>query len=373
MRRLQWLAVPVILATACAKKQEVAAGPQKLTIANVRTFDIATCRPRALTATATVEGVTGALLAISPQVQECLVDPKSTDAKVAAKLKATVTATAAYSISGTGLTDAGQACILAAAKGIAVSPRAATLAPLEVEVPIQPIMEPVKLGLNTANDAVGMIRLATPSMCECFVPAISEPAPGPYRAEIHLRDGLLATVKFPAGAIEDCLTAKMKTLKFPTGNVDFAYQFFLKNAYGPSANASAPAPLQNQQWDGIREQRTAEMLMVAGERSAHATSYVEMVKAYNAKPNTKMYPQIREKCQALLDLDQNWVDKLDKLKADGQSALTFVRGEKAKDAAAWTEVESRLGQITGTYDAELERVKALKAADAQSCPKALRK
>ncbi len=360
---------------ACATKPAVSPQAVKMQVNNMRTFDVASCAPRTVATTATPEGITGALMASSPAFHECFMDPKSrAGAEINSKLKATAGETTTFEITGTGISEFGKACIMAAAKRIEMPKPGVSSAPIVGELNLVPNSPAVTFGLNEASDAVANIRLAQPSACSCYASIGSAPAPI-LTANFTLHATAPADIALApeSGPMAECLKGKLAAVNLPKADVAFAYQFLLMNSHADAPTPGAAAPLQNLQWDGIREQQTADVMIASGGRADIASKYVSAAKAFNAKPEMKKYPALRSMCLDLVEADGSWLGALEKLKGSGDSVLTLVRGEQAKDAATWGPLEARLSQIVGAYGEEAKRVSALKDSDLKTCPKELKR
>lgn len=378
MKRLMSAAATCVLA-ACATTQgtkETAAKKgepvmEKMVIINVIPFDVASCGPRTLDLTPlTTEAVLGALLSMGPAFQECFVDAKSVEGAVDAKLKATVGTEATYEITGTGLSASGKACITNAAKKLPFKQDAAAK-PIVVELPLQPGTKSVVFGTNAASDAVGTIRLAQPQLCECYK-EIGTKAPPVMVAKVLLSKEKPADITIEpneAQTVSDCVAGKLKTLTLPQADVQLPYQFLLKNAYSSEVTATAMPALQFQQYDGAREQRTADVLIAAGKRGNAAVVFQGLATKYNEKHTASLIPELKTKCAALGTTDDAWLASLGALKANYESSLSLVQTEKAKDAAAWSPVEERLVKQVADIGAEITRAEGVKKNDQNACPK----
>ncbi len=378
MKRLVLAATTLVLA-ACATLGSQGAQSQssteRMVVANAVPFDIAACgvRPLQLGA-ASEELVLGALLAIAPVTQECFIDGNAVDgAALEAKLKVTVGAEVTVEVLGTGVSASGKDCLVAAAKKLAFKPLEAGAKPVSAEVAVQPAGKPVVFGINPASDASGTIRLAQPSFCGCYAELGTKPAPV-LVANLKLWKEKPVEVELEANQVPTvaaCVTEKIKALKLPSADVQLPYQFLLKNAYAEGPTTDALPALQFQQLDGIRAQKTADVLLAVGQRSPLAHAYDAVVAKYKSTKPEKAWNLIgdlKTKCAALLVADDAWLGSLKTLVNVYQSSLEMAKAEKAKDAA-WAPVEDALTQQLGSTTGELTRVEGQRKADEGACPK----
>jgi hypothetical protein len=367
-------------ATTSATKTDAKAAPkgapvmEKMAVSNVLPFDLAACGPRAgldLSAP-TQEMLLGALLSLDPAFSECFVDASSVDgAALAAVVKLTVGETVEAEATGTGLTASGKACLVAAMKKLPLKPLEKGAKALTAEKPVAPAGKSVKMGINPASDAVGLVRLAQPSLCECYAEVGAKPAPT-LTAKLLLSKTKPAEVLLDpteAATVATCVGAKLKDVKFPVADVTVAYLFLLKNSYATEVTESAQPALQFQQFDGMRAQRTADVLMSAGKRGVAASAYDAVVEKYKKTKSPSLIAELRTKCAAVVGSDDGWAGSIKALVATYDSTLTLVKDEKAKDAAAWGPVEQKLTEQRTGAAAELTRVEGQKKADENACPK----
>jgi hypothetical protein len=363
-------------ATKTDAKGDAKAAPvmEKMAVSNVLPFDLAACGPRANLdlSSPSQETLLGALLSLDPAFSECFVDPAALDgAAMAAGVKLTVGQTVEAEATGTGLTAAGKACLVAAMKKLPLKPLAAGATALVAEKPVAPAGKPVKMGINSASDAVGTVRLAQPSFCECYAEVGDKPAPTLVAKLLLSADkpaeALLEATE--AASVSACVSTKFKSVKFPAVNATVPYMFLLKNSYATAVTEDAQPALKFQQFDGMRAQRTADVLMAAGKSVAAANIYDAVVKQYQKTKSASLIPELRTKCAALLGADDAQAGSIKALVATYDATLSLVKEEKTKDAASWGAVEQKLtDQRTGTA-AELARVEGQKKAHEGACPK----
>lgn len=335
---------------------------EKVALTNVIPFDVAACGPRALTLSPlNGEVLTGALLSIGPAMQECFVDATARDGRPF-DLKAKVAVTdgaVAVSFAGAGASERGQACVKAA---IAKLPLLSGTATAEVPVPLG--AQVVKLGDNAPNDAAGAMRLALPGACECFAGLTG--APPQVRAEVEVTADGSTVALTPAGPLADCLAPKLKA-SLPAKPAKLGWPLLLKHSYG-EADASASAALRFQQLDGLRGQRTADVMMTAGRRVATALAYDDLGARYKKKPVKGMLEELQVKCAAVVAADDAWLAALKQLVAVFEASSQLALAEKAKDPQ-WAQVEGPLAQQLTSTTAEVVRVEAQKKSDLAACPK----
>jgi hypothetical protein len=345
---------------------------EKMLIGNVLPFDLAACGPRSLELMpATTEVVLGALLSLGPAFQECFVDAKAVDGTALdARLKANVGETVSFEVTGTGVSASGKACLIAAAKKLPFKPLERGAKPLVSEVPVRPVGKSVVFGINSGSDAAGTVRLAQPSLCECYAEVATQPAP-PLAAKVILtKDKPAEFIVEPndESTLPTCVLGKLQALSMPAVDAQVPLQFLLFNSYASTPTEGAPAALQFQQYDGARNQRTADVLMLAGKRGSVASAYDAVVAKYKASRAPALIGELRTKCAAVLAADDAWLGGLRGLVGVYEASLKLVSGEKGKDAA-WVQVEQALTSQLSSTNAEVARVEAQKKVDEGACPK----
>jgi hypothetical protein len=172
-----------------------------------------------------------------------------------------------------------------------------------------------------------------------------------------------------APAIAGCLLEKLKGLTMPVGEVQVPYQFLLKNAYASEPTAAAPAALQFQQYEGLRAQKTADVLVAAGRHGLAGAAYDAVVAKYKATRAIPLIAELRTRCAAVLASDDAQVASLKSLAGVLEASAKLVQAEKAKDAA-WASVEQALAQQLAGTTTEIARVdQQQRKADEAACPK----
>ncbi|MFZ5439238.1 MAG: hypothetical protein ACOZQL_04475 [Myxococcota bacterium] len=345
--------------------------PQKMAITNVIPFDLAACGARELTLSPlTAEVLTGAMLSLNPAVQECFINVTARDGQpIDLKAKVTVSeAGPAVEVSGTGASAQGKACIEAAYKKLPLAALPAGSKPISAEIPLGAGPQVVRLGDNAANDVAGALRLAQPTFCECYA-KLGTKAPPSLKADVEVSGEGASKVTFGAqDELTTCLTAKMQAVPQAKVQTKLGWPLLLKNSYATEVDASAPAALRFQQLDGMRGQRTADVLIAAGQRVTAALAFDELAQKYKKKPAKGMLEELKTKCEAVVAGDDKQIAAVKGLVAVLQDSQKLVQEEKAKDAQ-WAAVEGQLAQQLTTSTAEVVRVEDQKKNDLNACPK----
>lgn len=348
-----------------------AAQPQKLAITNVIPFDVASCGPRALTLSPlTAEVLTGAMLSMSPATQECFVDLQNRDGQPF-DLKAKISVAdsgVTVDVTGLGASGAGKACVEGAFKKLALQALPAGSKPVVAEIPIAGGPQTVHVGDNAANDIAGMLRLSQPSMCECYAKIGLKPAPM-LKAEVEVSED--GKSKINLGATDElatCLTGKFSALKLGNQPAKLNWPLLLKNSYADELEPSAPAALRFQQLDGMRAQRTSDVLIAAGQRVSAALAFDDLAQKYKKKPAKGMLEELKVKCAEVAAGDDKQIAAVKGLVAVLEASQKLVAAEKAKDPQ-WAQVEPMLAQQLTSSTAEVVRVEEQKKSDLNACPK----
>lgn len=346
------------------------AEPQKLSITNVIPFDVAACAARPLTLTPiTAEVLTGAMLSMSPAVQECFVESSNREgATFDLKGKITLADTVTIEVNGTGASATGKACVEAAFKKLNLAPLAAGAKPITAEIPLAASAQQVKMGDNAANDIAGRLRLSQSAFCECYAPIATKTPPN-LKVEVEVAQGGAVKATFPTSdELTTCLTGKVQALKLGENAGKMTWPFLLKNSYAAEVDASAPTALQFQQLDGMRGQRTADVLIAAGQRVVAALAYDDLAQKYKKKPAKGLLEELKTKCADVVSGDDKQISAVKALVAVLESSQKLATAEKAKDPQ-WGQVEAQLGQQLQTSTAEVVRVEGQKKNDEAACPK----
>jgi hypothetical protein len=353
-----------------------AAARERLAVTNNSPFDLAVCgRPALELEPLSEEVVMGALLARGPSFQECFLEPKSSQGTPAdVTVKVTVADSGVtVTIGGTGLTDAGKACLEAAAKAIPFPALPAGTPAVSGQIRVAPGVKPIEWGNNVADDMAGTIRLALPSMCSCFT-EFGDAAPPQPVLKLRLTptappDVLVEGVAGHTG-VAACLGDKVKALALPRVDVDLemGLPLILVNGWSNETTAGAAPTLEFQQLEARRARQTAEVLIAAGRRGVAAMRYDEVVKKYKARPTPSLIGELEAKCAAVLAGDDAHLAALKALLASYQAEVQLVTAAKAKDPA-WARVEPGLQQQLAKASGEVARVEQQKLSDAAACPK----
>lgn len=342
--------------------------PTKLAITNVLPFDIASCGPRGLQLSPlNNEVLTGALLSLSPALQECFVDKGARDGQpFELKVKVTVAeAGTTIELTGTGASSKGKQCVEAAIKRLPLEPGAA---PAVAEVQVSAGPQTVQLGDNAANDIAGRLRLAQPQQCACYE-KLGAAVPPSLTAEVDVTSDGKATVSVGSDdELSKCLAERFSALDLGKEAVKLKWPLLLKNAYAAEADPGTPVALRFQQLDGIRAQRTADVVIAAGRRYVSAVAYDALARDYKRKPVKGMLEKLKAQCAEVLSGDDAQLASLKALIDVLEQSQRLVQEEKAKDKA-WEQVEASLAQQLTSSTGEVVRVEAQRKNDEGACPK----
>lgn len=357
--------------TAPAAEQPKADPGQRMAITNVIPFDVAACGPRTLTLTPlTSEVLTGAMLSMSPATQECFVDLQARDGQPF-DLKAKMTvgeAGIAVEVNGLGASASGKECVKAAFMKLPLVALSAGSKQVVAEIPVSGGAQTVRVGDNAANDIAGKLRLAQPTLCECYAQIGTKPAPM-LKAEVEVSPGGAAKLTFnTADELSTCIAAKLQAVKLGDAPAKLNWPLLLKNSYASEVEASAPAALRFQQLDGMRAQRTSDVLIAAGHRVAAALAFDDLAQKYKKKPAKGMLEELKTRCADVAAGDDRQMAAVKGLVAVLEESQKLVVAEKAKDPQ-WAQVEPMLAQQLTTSTAEVARVEEQKKNDLNACPK----
>ena len=346
-------------------------GPQKMAITNVIPFDVASCGPRTLAlAPLTTEVLLGAMLSMSPATQECFMDLTARDGQPF-DLKAKVTVAESgvtVEVNGLGASPAGKACVEGAFKKLPLQALPAGSKPVVAEIPVGAGNTTVRIGDNAANDVAGKLRLAQPSMCECYA-KLGDKAPPSLKAEIDVAaDGTAKVNMNSTDEVATCVAGKMQAIKFAESATKMNWPLLLKNSYATAVDPTATAPLRFQQLDGMTGQRTSDVLIAAGQRSAAAFAYDDLAKKYKAKPAKGMLEELKTKCADVATGDDKWLAAAKNLLATFEDSKKLAVAEKANDPA-WSQVEQAVTAKITTTSAEVPKIEEQKKNDLNACPK----
>lgn len=370
-------------------------------IQNLGYFDVATLfpAPPAVAGHAGTEALLGVEIAARPLVMECLVDPrnrgpeKRTHVVVDAAL---ADSGVTHQVTGQNLTPAGAACVEGALRAWTQAVPALTaknVAARDGATPIKshleydhvtPASPAVVLGVNEASDIAGAIRLALPTWSECFSAWKAAPprqlrvTVGAVRSKPVTPTVTLSTVTFDAttdataGAVAACLTGKLKALqvKTPSGeSLTLPYIFRLVHSGVGDLLPDAPPELQFVELDLQRARRAAETAIAIGERGHAVVVYDDLVKRFKAKDKPEVtVEQLREKCAAMVMLDDKLIAAAEKQAATEDTTHRFTQDQKAKDPT-WAEAEAGAAKSSADAHKDSESFKANKKLDEGACPK----
>ena len=131
---------------------------------------------------------------------------------------------------------------------------------------------------------------------------------------------------------------------------------------------SAPAALRFQQLDGMRQQRTADVLIASGQRVTSALAYDAAAQAYKKKPGKNALPELNTKCAAVAAGDDKQLAAVKDVVAVLEDSKKLVGEEKSKDPQ-WAQVETQLDKQLEALKSESTRIEGQKANDLKACPK----
>ncbi|HYO51661.1 hypothetical protein [Archangium sp.] len=383
----------VLLAAGCAgqqgaqqKKQGPTTIEERMRITNQSPFDVAVCQSKTPTLPQPAnQGIlVGAILAIRPEVMECLVDPKSRGEADTTRVVVKTTVNeqgGTHALSGENLTPESTACIqkvLDARVPLSALPKGAQPVASESTFVHEAGNSPsVRFGINPGSDFSGAVRLAQPTWCDCYAPFANK-APPILKASVELKKGAptATTVTFdPVGTPEGdqlaaCLQGKMMAVpaKLEVDQLKFPYRFVHFNSQATEPGADMPPELRFFQLELVRNQRSAEAAIAFGARANAAETYDAIVTKYQKTKDWKLIDELKARCKALVDSAQTWVNTLDaQLKVD-QTTLALVQELKAKEAA-WTEVETKSQEILANTQQDLATAQKRLEADQAACPK----
>ncbi len=359
-------------ASTTAVPAKKAAEPQKLAITNVIPFDLAACGPRTLAlAPLTGDALSGAMLSLNPALQECFVDTTAREGQAFdLQAKLTVAETGlSIELIGTGASAKGKACVEATFKKLALPTLPAGSKPVVAQTPVPLGAQTVKFGDNAANDIAGTLRLAQPSWCPCYAPLAAK-APPALAVDVEVAEGGAVKVAFATSdTLTACLTEHMQALELGTTATKLGWPLLLDNSYATEVDASAPAALRFQQLEGMRAQRTADVLIAAGQRTAAALAFDDLAGKYKKKPAKGLLEELQKKCADVAAGDDAQAAAVKGLVAVLEDAQKLVLAEKTKDPQ-WAAVEPQLAQQLTSSTAEVVRVEGQKKNDLNACPKA---
>lgn len=377
MKMLRAAVLPLAVLTGCATTEtaskpaapaeQPAAQPQKLALTNIIPFDVAACGPRALKLTPfNTEVLAGALLTLSPGIDECFVDPANREGDTFdAKLKVTVGDSVLVEVSGVGPSAAGKACVERVVKAL---PLTTATPAVSAEVPVTADTKVVKLGDNPANDAAGKLRLAQRAQCECYAKLGTMNPPALVGEAEITAEGKNTVSLSPNEELAACLTPRLTALDLGKQPVKLKWPLLLENAYASEADAAAVATLRFQALERQRAQRTADIIITSGQRFATAVEYDAQAKAYKAKPNKAALEKLKTKCAEVLAFDAEQAKAVNALVSVLTQSQQLAATEKAKEPQ-WEQVETRIAQQLTATQAQVEKVAQQTKNDEGACPK----
>jgi hypothetical protein len=382
----------------CAHKEAAPAGGAQPTqsamkISNLYAFDLYNCFPRQIDvpSPANQAGLAALWAASQPQIQECLIDPKSRGPqdKTTAKVDMQVSDQGVQqNVSGDNLTPDGQSCVqkvLASAGQVKALPAGSKPVSLPLEAQHIVGQSPaVQMGLNDVSDIAGTIRLSQKQWCECFQPYRASP-PELLKAKIDVKAGgdekkpdvntvtIDPTGLSPAGQqVASCLQGKVQGLKFPAihaGEVGLTYPFILINSaldkpLGPAADPGVAF----RQLDGIRAQKQADSALALGHSLNAREGYDQLVRKYKTDKKAVSVMDLVNKCKDLVKTDEKWIAALAEQQKADQRTEDFVKQLTATNPDWGKAVSATQEQVTADEN-DVSRAKKVRDNDEKICPK----
>ncbi len=357
--------------------------PEKQKIENIGYFDIAVCQAPTIDVPhpANKEALIGALVTARAHVLECLVDPKSRAGAPETIVAVDTTASAEgveHRVSGQNLTPEGQKCVesMLAQLALKPQPKDGALAQAHVEVRHTPSSPQVKTGVNEASDVAGRIRLAEPTFCDCFAPYASK-APPIVRVTVKLaKDKANEVTPEPTGdatadEVAKCLAAKVAAMTLPrrSDELTLTYPFVLLNSAATEPPpATASADVQFLQLDAVRGRLAARTAVRIGTRANAVVAYDSLVRRYKSKPGSVSIRELKDKCAALVEADQAWIDSLESQLELDQRTLELATSLAARDGSWKAAADAAQKTVDGTKQ-DVAKAEQVKAADQAVCPK----
>lgn len=395
LRKIAPFAIAGLLFGCAHTPTKTAPVKQRIDPNNFTPFDLYNCNPRKLTLPNPVNAaaLTALWASAQPQVSECLVNPKSrgkaTQTNVDVKFEVTDSAVN-LTVTGNNLTPAGSKCIHDALMKDADIPtlpqgQAPVTAAMKIvhEVGKSPS---VILGENDASDVAGMIRLAEPSMCECFAPWAKQP-PEALRAHISFNPPanadsdsktvtLKPTVTFEptqdpaAQKVASCMQSKIAAIPFhvTTPGLSMAYPVTLINS-GIDAGLVDVAPrVRFLQLDGIRGQKAANAAMAVAKRSNAVHTYDAAVRAYQKNHKAVSFDELKTKCDAMVQADKDWKTEI-QAQVDVDNRTVELATQLAAQDPKWKSVVPAAQQQLKMDQAQLAKIDPRITKDQAVCPK----
>jgi hypothetical protein len=359
------LALLSVLLPGLALAQSGAAPKQR--IASAGHFDLGICfpDPPAAPSVASPDSVSAQLIALRPQLLECLVPAKHRAAGAQTALNLSVTlspkAPPALAIEG-AVAPEGKVClektVAAAFASVPGVPAAGVVGQGRIDhaVGISPGEQP---GVSESSDLVASVRLALPTWCDCFAPWKSA-QPATVRATASVAAGKATAVKVTEGGpneVSACLVKKLEAHPFAPAKTAYTLPFtfsFVHSSFG-GATFADPA-LQYQQSLGRRAQLFARSLLAATDRGLAGDEFNAKVKA---KADKK---KLVEACKRVIAADDAWIAALEALGAEEAKLVTTATTLKLPGLP---QVQKQAEETT----AELDGVRSARANDAKTCPK----
>ncbi|MGV3621229.1 MAG: hypothetical protein ACO1OB_10450, partial [Archangium sp.] len=267
--------------------------------------------------------------------------------------------------SGNGATVVGKQCLEAAIKRLPLKPAGATVV---AEIPIVAGPQTVAFGENAANDIAGKLRLGQLTQCVCYE-KLGNVVPPALSVDVDVSSEGKAKVSVGKDdEFSNCLAERFSALDLGKEAVKLKWPLLLKNSYVADVDPAATAALRFQQLDGIRAQRTADVIIAAGKRYASAVEYDAMAKEYKRKPAKGALEKLKAKCAEVIAGDDAQLGQVKALIAVLENSQKLVQEEKKKDPA-WEPIEATLAQQLTSSTGEVVRIEAQRKNDEGACPK----
>lgn len=346
-------------------------------ITNAVPFDVDVCFPRPPIAITSDMELGGLAAMAGPAVSECLLPPANHGAGPA------VRATMVWKLDDKGLTvnvegqenvtEAGVACLRAAASRVSVKPLAPGLPALNGRIDhVLDTSDLLKGGVNAASDVNAAIRTAQPAWCGCY-DGYATKVPPIVTAKVALVAGKdrLGSVEFEAAPGAEKLTSclKEKLLALPIAAAPTAMTFprrFIHLHSGAADAGELPPEMAVYQLDRVRSRRGAALAIAVGATDAPQRELNDAGDAYvKSKGKPALLQRVRDACAALAVVQDGAIARAEELVAI-DDALVATAG---KLGAAWAQVQAQVKAQREGDAKHVDEFKTERAATAKSCPK----
>jgi hypothetical protein len=394
---------PLSLAFALLCTASAGAAEDKLSLGNIVPFDLAVCflQPPDIQQPVSAVTLNGLWILAGPLTRECMADTRNYVPGKKPGFKVTLTVSEngfTHTVESDGLTAAGKKCIedgvVRLTPGIKPLPAGSKPVTFSETTPDWPAAEQVRFGLNTAADVGATMRLALPSMCNCFASYKDGPDPKPISLKIQLTvdvdkfrapDGTLPKPKEitvadgPAAPVKACISEKLAALTYPTTKSDIQfvvpYEFRFLNAVATSTDVSAlPDQAKFTQLDDMDVPRLSAAQLEQARLEAAGIKYNNLVKDYQALSKTdpkKAHAMLKDLvagCKDLITEHDVYIAVLVSEAKLREEQLALTTQLKAKDAA-WAPAEAAVKKAAADSQALVTKAQAARASDEKICPK----